>query len=194
MYKTIVALGLAAVMVLGVTYAFAQGPGYGPSYGPGHREMRYQGHWGPGKDYSLTPEQRTKFQELRRKFREENAQLIGAIMGKRLELESLWTDPKADSNILLQKEKELRGLQDQMREKVVQMKLEVRKFLTPEQIANWKSGWRMGRGRAMGGRGHMMGYGYGMGRGYGMGPGHGMGPGYGMGPGHGMGPGYGGCY
>lgn len=161
MRKTIVALGLVAVMLLSVSYVYAQGAGFGP----GHREMRYQG-WGPGKENPLTPEQKTKFQELRRKFREENAQLIGAIVTKRLELQSLWTDPKADSNAILAKEKELRSLQNQMRDKVVQMKLEARKFLTPEQIANWKPGWGMGRGM-MGGRGHMMG----MDRGYRMGPG-----------------------
>ena len=60
----IVTLGLVAVMLLGVTYAYAQGPGMGP----GHRGMHES--WGPGKDSSLTPEQKTKFQELRRKFSE----------------------------------------------------------------------------------------------------------------------------
>jgi len=174
MRKTIVALGLVAIMLLGVTYAYAQAPGMGPGYGPGHRGMHE--HWGPGKDLSFTPEQKAKFQELRRKFSGENAKLIGAIVTKKLELRSLWTDPKADSKAILDKEKELRDLQNQMRDKVVQMKLEARKFLTPEQIENWGPGWGMGRGFEGG---------YGMGRG--MGPGHGR-----MGRG-GMGPGYG-CY
>jgi Spy/CpxP family protein refolding chaperone len=172
MKKMIATLGLVALMLFGVTYVYAQGPGFGP----GHRGMHSQEFWGPGrpgKVSNLTPEQKTQFKELRRKFRQENAQLIGALVAKRLELQSLWTDPKADSNTLLQKEKELGGLQDQMREKVVQMKLEARKFLTPEQIANWKPGWGMGRGETMGGRGHMIGHGYRMGRGYGMGPGSG---------------------
>ena len=163
MKKTIVLLGLVALMLLGVTYAYAQGPGMGP----GHRGMHES--WGPGKDSSLTPEQKTKFQELRRKFREENAKLIGAMVTKRLELQSLWTDPKADSKAILDKEKELRDLQNQLRDKAVQMRLEARKFLTPEQIANFGPGCGMGPGF---GRGHMMGGGYGMGRG-GMGPGHG---------------------
>ena len=168
MRKTIVALGLVAVMLIGVTYAFAQGPGMGP----GHRGMHES--WGPGKDSSLTPEQKAKFQELRRKFSGENAKLIGAMVTKKLELRSLWTDPKADSKAILDKEKELRDLQNQMRDKVVQMKLEARKFLTPEQIENWKPGW--GMGREFGG---------------GSGMGHGMGPGRGMSPSHGMGPDYG---
>jgi len=159
MKKTIVLLGLVALMVLGVTYVYAQGPGMGP----GHRGMHES--WSHGKDYPLTPEQKTKFQELGRKFREENAKLIGAIVTKRLELQSLWTDPKADSKAILDKEKELRDLQNQMRDKAVQMRLEARKFLTPEQIAGFGPGCGMGPGF---GRGHMMGQGMGMGRGYGM--------------------------
>jgi len=162
MKKIVVVLGLVAVLVLGVAYAYAQGPGFGPGHRPG---------WGQEKWSSLTPEQQTKFQELRRKFREDNAKLFGAIVTKRLELQSLWTDPKADSKAILDKEKELRDLQNQIKDKAIQMRLEARKFLTPEQIQNWKPGWEKGRG-------HMKGGGYGMGRG-GMGPGHGMGPGEG---------------
>jgi len=163
MKKTIIALGLVAVMLLGVGYVYAQGPGFGP----GHRGMQEQ--WGPGKDYSLTPEQKAKFQELRRRFRDENAKLIGSMVTKRLELQSLWTDPKADPKAILEKERELRDLQNQLRDKAVQMKLEARKFLTPEQIENWRPGRGMDGGF---GRGHMMGRGQGMGPG-GMGPGRG---------------------
>ncbi len=159
MRKTIVLLGLVALMVLGVTYAYAQGPGMGP----GHRGMHES--WGPGKDSPLSPEQKTKFQELRRTFREENAKLIGALVTKRLELQSLWTNPKAESKAILDKERELRDLQNQLRDKGIQMKLEARKFLTPEQIANFGPGCGMGPGF---GGGHKKGYGPGAGRGYGM--------------------------
>ena len=163
MKKMIVTLGLVAIMLLGVTYAYAQGPGMGP----GHRGMHES--CGPGKDSPLSPEQKTKFQELRRTFREENAKLIGAMVTKRLELQSLWTNPKADSKAILDKERELRDLRNQLKDKAVQMRLEARKFLTPEQIANFGPGCGMGPGF---GGGRMMGGGYGMGRG-GMGPGHG---------------------
>ena len=159
MKKMILTLGLVAVMLLGVTYVYAQGPGMGP----GHRGMHES--WGPVKDSPLTPEQKTKFQELRRKFSGENAKLTGAIVTKRLELQSLWTDPKADSKAILDKEKELRDLQNQLRDKAIQMKLEARKFLTPEQITNFGPGGGMDPGF---GRGHKKGYGPGAGRGYGM--------------------------
>ena len=163
MKKAIALLGLVALIVVGVTYAYAQGQGSGPGGGGMHES------WGSGRDYPLTSEQKAKFQELRRKFREENAKLIGSIVTKKLELRSLWTDPKADSKAILDKEKELRDLKNQLMDKGVQMRLEARKFLTPEQIQNWKPGRGMGHDF---GHGHMMGGGYGMGQG-GMGPGHG---------------------
>ena len=160
MKKKMVALLLVALMFLGVTYVYAQGPGFGQGHGMMHRQEQ----WGPGKGSSLTPEQKAKFQELRRKFIEETAQLRGALLTKRLELQPLWTDPKADPKAIMDKEKELRDLQNQMRDKVVQNRLEVRKLLTPEQITEFRQGQGMGPGF---GRGGMMGHGHGMGYGYG---------------------------
>jgi Spy/CpxP family protein refolding chaperone len=106
--------------------------------------------WGHEKRLNLTPEQKAKFKELRRKFIEENAQLIGGLVAKRLELRSLWTDPKADSQVILTKEKELRDLQNQMRDKIVHYGLEARNFLTPEQIEKFGSVRGMGRWGTMG--------------------------------------------
>jgi Spy/CpxP family protein refolding chaperone len=180
MKRLLIAWTMVGVLVLGVAYVYADDPGYGPGRRGGHPHES----WGPGKDYQLTPEQRAKFQELRRKFRQENAQLIGSIVGKKIELRSLWTDPKADPKAILDKEKELRALQDQMKDKTVQMRLEARKSLTPEQIANWKPRHGMGYGGGMGrrgmmrpggmmGRGGMMAHGAEMGMGMGN-PGHGM--------------------
>ena len=163
MRKLVVALGLAAVVVLGVSYVYAQGPGYGRM------------GWGYEKWPSLTPEQKTKFQELRQKFNDETAQLRGAMVTNRLELQSLWSDPKADAKAIQEKEKEMRALQDQMRDTAIQLRLEARKILTPEQRAQIGPGSGMGPG--FGGR-RMMGYGPGA-CGYGRGPGYGMGPGYG---------------
>jgi len=161
MKKTMIALGLVVMMLLGVAYVYAEAPGFGPGYRAG---VPCQEGWGPGKGLSLTPEQKTKFQELRQKFNQENAQLIGALVTKRIELQSLWTNPKADSKAITDKEKELRDLRNQMNDKMVQMRLEARKFLTPEQIAAFKPGFGMGAGF---GRGRMMGRGGRMSHGYG---------------------------
>ena len=163
MMKTLLALSLIAVLIMGVTYVYAQNPGHGPGHGPGWKGEHGRESGDPGKFSSLTPEQKAKFQELRRKFNEETAQLRGALVTKRVELQSLWTNPNADPKAIMDKEKELRDLQNQMKDKALQVKLEGRKFLTPEQIQ--ESGPGMGRGF---GRGHMMGHGRGMGPGHGM--------------------------
>jgi len=155
MKKTIITVGLVAVMFLGVTYAYSQSPGFGPGPGAGPHHWGERPHWGqgePGKALNLTPEQKAKMGELRTKFKEENAQLIGAMVTKRIELQSLWSNPKAEAKAIQDKEKEMRDLKNQMQDKAVQMRLEARKILTPEQIA------QMGQGR---------GFGPGTGRGFG---------------------------
>lgn len=140
--KKILILGLVGVMLFGAAYAYAKGPGFGPKYREGSpREDTFS---------PLTPEQRTKFQELRSKFVEETAQLRGALVTKRIELQSLWTNPQADPKAILDKERELRNIQDQLRDKGIQFKLELRKILTPEQLAQYGTGYGLGWGR-----GHM---------------------------------------
>ena len=140
MKKALIALGLVTVMFFGVSYVYAQEQGDPPR----HRGMHGEKSWGHGKRLNLTPEQKARFQELRRKFIGENAQLIGGLVAKRLELKSLWTDPKADSQAILAKDKELRDLQNRMKDKVIQYGLEARNSLTPEQIE--KLGLMGGRG------------------------------------------------
>jgi Spy/CpxP family protein refolding chaperone len=152
MKKGMIAIGLVMVMLFGVSYVYAQEQSDPPRHGWMHGEKS----WGQGKRLNLTPEQKVKFQELRRKFIVENAQLIGALVAKRLELKSLWTDPKADSRAILAKERELRDLKNRMKDKVIQYRLEARNSLTPEQIEKLGSMGGMGR------RG-MMGHGQGMG-------------------------------
>jgi Spy/CpxP family protein refolding chaperone len=185
MKRIILALSLAAVVLLSGTHIYAQ------VSDPPHKGMHSHESMASHKGPSLTPEQKTKFQEMRRTFIRENAQLIGALVAKRLELRSLWTDPKSDSNAILDKEKELRALQNQMKDKVIQAMLEARKVLTPEQIEKWKPRWRMGhRGMLEGLMGDRMGQDCGMGGGGMMGRGGmrhgGMMSGHEMGHGHGM--------
>jgi Spy/CpxP family protein refolding chaperone len=83
---------------------------------------------------------------LRQKFVDETAKLRGTLLTKKLELQSLWTNPKAEAKAIVDKEKELRDLQNQMRDKGLQFKLEARQFLTPEQIAEFEPGCGMGPG------------------------------------------------
>jgi Spy/CpxP family protein refolding chaperone len=151
MKKAIIIFGLVAMVLLGVTYVYARNQEFGPRY----KAMPSQEFWGACKIPNLTPEQKAKFQELRRKFNDETAQLQGALLTKRLELRSLWVNPKADSKAIMDKERELRDLQNQLKDKAVQNMLEARKILTPEQLSEFGSGCRTGFGH-----GHMMGYGH----------------------------------
>ncbi len=166
MKKAIIALSLVGVVLFGITYAYARGPGFGR----GEMGQYCQGFWGSGKGSSLTPEQLNKFKELRQKLNEETAQLRGNILTKRLELQSLWTNPKADPKVIADKEKELRDLQNQMKDKMLQLKLEARKSLTPDQISEFGQSRRKNPGF---GRGHMMSHDPKMGHGHEMGPGYG---------------------
>jgi Spy/CpxP family protein refolding chaperone len=161
MKKMIVGLTAVAV-VLGVAYAYAQGPGFGPGFGPGRGPGQCGDCPNYGKSAPLTETQRTQLHELRQKFFDETASLRESIYAKRQELRSLWADPNTTPEAIVAKEKELRSLQDQMRDAAVQQKLEARKILTPEQLS--QGGW--GRGKGLGG---------GEGRGYGRGRGPGGG-------------------
>ena len=216
MKKTMIIVGFVAVIFFLASYALAQGSGQEPGQGGVHQHGSVQKAEGShhhhqesaGKEFSLTPEQKSKFQDLRRKFELENAQLIGAFVAKKIELHALWSDPKADPKTIMDKEKEQASIQLQLREKMVQSKLEARKFLTPEQMSHfgrhWGMGFRkmMGYGGMMGHRGMMgsggrmgaggmccsrMGSGHGMGHAMERGEGPGMGRGMGQGAGHGMG-------
>ena len=155
MKKMVMALGFVMVLIFSTAYVYALDPGADPGQkGMGKRGHSHHEGWRTGKGISLTPEQKAQFRELRRNFRRDNAQLIGSLIAKKIELQALWTDPKADSNTIMDKTRELRDVQNQLRDKFVGMRLEARKFLTPEQIAHWKSGW-MWRHRH--GHHHMMG-------------------------------------
>ena len=164
MKKMMVVLTAAAV-VLGVAYAYAHGPGFGAGFGPG----RGYGQCGTCGDYGtsnpLTQDQRTQLQELRKKFFDETASLRESMHTKREELRSLWSDPKADPQAIMAKEKELGTLQDQMRDMAVQQRIEARKVLTPEQLSQLsEGGWGRGQG-FRGGEGRMVGRGRGLGGG-----------------------------
>jgi len=149
MKKLVIVLALLAVGIFGVTYVYAVGPGFGPGSGRGDCPG-FQG------GASLTPEQKSQLDETRKKFSDETAALRETMRSGRLELQSLWANPKADPAVIQAKEKELRELSNQMRDKMVQFKLESRNFLTDEQITEFGS---------CGGRGRGFGRGMGMGRG-----------------------------
>jgi Spy/CpxP family protein refolding chaperone len=101
-----------------------------------HGIMRSE-RWSKLKGVSLDPEQKAKVKEFKKKVDDEMVQMNKNLLNKSKELRSLWADPKADSEAILKKDKEMRALRDQMADMDIEFKLEVRKILTPEQISKW---------------------------------------------------------
>ena len=152
MKRKIVIFGLAAIGFLGITcLVYAQNLGSGPGAGSPWGEKLGLLFREPWKGLNLTPEQKVKFQEMVKNFIQENAQLIGSLVAKRVELLSLWTDPNSNTEAILAKEKESRDLENQMRDKAVQKLLEARKVLTAEQISKIRTNWGIVLGGMMGG-------------------------------------------
>ena len=147
MKKAWIAIALVIAMILSFAYVYAQDPKGAPDV-KGMQGDKCE-HF--GKRLDLDQKQKAGLRELHRKFKGETAQLVGELVTKRIELRALWSDPKADSAAILAKEKELRELQNQMRDKIVQYKLEARKLLKLEQIEKLGSMHDMGFGF---GRGH----------------------------------------
>jgi Spy/CpxP family protein refolding chaperone len=172
MKRLMSALAMAMSMLLGTSFVYAQGTGAGTGAGSPPQAKSTESQARPdGREWSLTPDQRSKIMELHRSFMRDNAQLIGSLVTKKLEFKALWADPKSDDKALMDKEKEVSALKAQLKDKAFQMKLACRKILGPEQLANF-----MGH-RCMMGHGMMDG---GMVGGRGMG-GHGMMGHHGMG-------------
>jgi protein CpxP len=155
MKKTVIALGLAVVMLLGITYVYAGGPGFWPGHGP----RNCAGGLGAA---NLTSEQQTKLQELRQKRYNEAAPFRDKMFSLRQEIRTLWRDPKADPKVIQSKTKEMSDLRDQMQDKMVQFRLDARNLLTPDQIQALGAGCGQGCGPGGGaGSGHGLGRGRG---------------------------------
>jgi len=155
MKKTVIALGLAVVILLGITYVYAGGPGFGPGRGP----RNSAGGLGAA---NLTSEQQTKLQELRQKHYNEVAPFRDKMFSLRQEIRTLWSDPKADPKVIQSKTKEMSDLRDQMQDKMVQFRLDARNLLTPDQIQALGAGCGQGCGSGSGaGSGHGSGRGRG---------------------------------
>ena len=133
---------LVAVMAWPV---LAQGPGYGrggygmgPGYGPG---------WA-----GLSQEDLKKLRDSRQKFRDETRGLNQEIRIKRAELRALMVNPESKDEDVVSKHKELKELTNQMSEKRLAHRLELRKQY-PELADRLGDGWGRGKGYGRGGYG-----------------------------------------
>jgi Spy/CpxP family protein refolding chaperone len=163
MKRTMVAIGLAAVVALTATTAFAWGPGSGRGMGMGYGAGQGYGY-GPGAAVStLSPEQVAQIQKIQSDRYAEMAPVRNEMITKRTELQALFREPALDQAKIAAKHKEIAALQAQMQEKALAARLAVAEVLTPEQRAQMPAfgpGTGPGFGRGMGmGYGPRMGFG-----------------------------------
>ena len=149
---TIVGLGLILVVALVATVALAWGPGFGPGFGRGFGGPAY----GVPPIPNLTAEQSARIQALRDGFLKEIEPLQKELYTKGTELRNLWQSPNPDKAAIAAKQKEIFNLQSQLQEKATNLGLEIRKVLTPEQLAQmpaFSQGGGFGPGTGFGPRG-----------------------------------------
>jgi zinc resistance-associated protein len=161
MKKTIIiGLSLTLGLALMATLALAWGPGFGPGF--------VRGFAGPACGSlpipNLTAEQSSKIQTLRETSLKEIEPLQKDLWTMRTELRNLWLAKTPDQAVITAKQKEIFDLQSNLQEKARNLGLEIRKVLTPEQLAQLPA----------------------FNQGAGSGPGAGFGPGMGFGPRMGM--------
>ena len=135
----------------------AGAPGIGRGMGPG--TGCGMGPCGAGgaalANLNLSDEQAVKIQALRETHLKNIAPIQDQLFSARNELRLLWNQPKPNADEITAKQQDMDTLRSQLREKVTQHMLAVRKLLTPEQQAKLAvTGPGMGRGMGGGhGRG-----------------------------------------
>jgi Spy/CpxP family protein refolding chaperone len=154
MKKTII-IGMSLVLGLALvaTVVLARGLGFGPGFG--------RGFGGPASGVppipNITTEQSSQIQTLREGFLKETEPLQNELYAKRQELRQLLLTPNADSAAIKAKQDEISDLRFELQEKATNLRLEIRKILTPEQLTQLPAAGR-GFGPGMG-FGPMMGRG-----------------------------------
>ena len=131
MKKTIIGLSLVLGLALVATVALAWGPGFGPGFGRGSGGPAY----GSPPIPDLTSEQSAQIQALRDSFLKETESLQKELYTKQTEFRSLWSSQNPGEAAIAAKQKEIFNLQSQLQDKATHLGLEIRKALTPEQLA-----------------------------------------------------------
>jgi Spy/CpxP family protein refolding chaperone len=127
---TIVGLGLILVLALVATVALAWGPGFGPGFGRGFGGPAY----GSPPIPTVTAEQSAQIQVLRDGFLKEIEPLQKELYAKGQEFRNLWQRPNPDQAAISAKQKEI-SISVSNAGKGTSLGLEIRKVLTPEQLA-----------------------------------------------------------
>ncbi len=108
---------------------------------------------------NLTEEQTAKLQDLRDSYLRDTMEWRNELFIKRFDLRDLLNNPKADTNAVLGKQREISELESKIQERAILFQIELRKVLTPEQIqllpppgggGMYGPSMMPGRGRGMG--------------------------------------------
>jgi Spy/CpxP family protein refolding chaperone len=131
--KKKVVVGFCVILALAVvaTVALAWGPGFGPWFGPGFGGPVY----GVPPIPNLRAEQSAQIRALRDGFLKDIEPLQKELYTKASEFRSLWSSPNPDAAAVTAKQKEIWDLQSKLQEKATSLGLEIRKVLTPDQLA-----------------------------------------------------------
>lgn len=111
---------------------------------------------------NLTKEQREKLWNIRDKYFNDMQRLRQEMIQKKIELRNLYLDSKTNESTISNKQKELIELRQKLEEKRMEMMLEERKILTPQQLETINrlpmekryDGMGPGRGKDRRGMGH----------------------------------------
>jgi Spy/CpxP family protein refolding chaperone len=154
MKKLTLTLMAVVVGLLFTSQVFAWGAGYGPGKGRGYENYREAGF----ERLNLTAEQKAKIEALQTSTYKETRPIQEKMFDKSVELRRLWLQANPDRDKITGLQKEVSALRDVMQGKATEMRLEIRKVLTPEQQEKLvNAGW--GRGMGYGPRGGMRGQG-----------------------------------
>ena len=150
-------LGIFVLLLLLPSLSLAQGRG-----------PQFRGGRGPmdpmpfhlerlAKELNLTDDQVASLKNLREAFMRDTLEWRNDLLVKRLDLQDLMRQPEADSDQILNRQREVSALESKIQERMVLFQLDIRKVLTPEQIKLLPPGWGpsgFGKQRMMRGPGH----------------------------------------
>ena len=134
---------LGAALMLASSLAAAQGYGYGPGMmgqgrgmmGQGQGMMGGQGMQGGSMwaALNLTDEQREKVLAIQEEHRKKNWAAMGEVRAEQFKLRSLYGADKPDANKVVEQQKKVDALRQQMLKSRVETHNQIAAVLTPEQ-------------------------------------------------------------
>jgi Spy/CpxP family protein refolding chaperone len=86
------------------------------------------------KDLNLSGDQIAALQNLRQGFLHDTLPWRNDLVVKRMDLQDLLRQPKADPEQVLSRQREVSALESKIQERMIVYQLEIRKVLTPEQV------------------------------------------------------------